>query len=67
MAGIIGKKLGMTQLFTEDGERMPVTVIEAGPCRVTAVREPERDGYAPCSSPSARPRRPGSPSPSAAT
>jgi len=45
MAAIIGKKLGMTQVFTEDGTRVPVTVIEAGPCRVTAVRDPERDGY----------------------
>jgi large subunit ribosomal protein L3 len=46
MAAIIGKKLGMTQVFAEDGERVPVTVIEAGPCPVTAVRAPERDGYA---------------------
>jgi large subunit ribosomal protein L3 len=46
MAGIIGKKLGMTQVFLEDGTRVPVTVVEAGPCRVTAVRDPERDGYA---------------------
>ena len=45
MAGILGTKLGMTQLFTEEGERVSVTVIEAGPCAVTAVREPERDGY----------------------
>jgi large subunit ribosomal protein L3 len=45
MAGIIGRKLGMTQVFTEDGERLAVTVIEAGPCPVTAVRESERDGY----------------------
>jgi large subunit ribosomal protein L3 len=45
MAGLLGKKLGMTQLFTEEGERVPVTVIEAGPCAVTAVRDPERDGY----------------------
>ncbi len=45
MAAIIGKKLGMTQVFTDDGTRVPVTVIEAGPCRVTAVRDPERDGY----------------------
>jgi large subunit ribosomal protein L3 len=45
MAEILGKKIGMTQLFTEDGERLPVTVIQAGPCWVTAVREPERDGY----------------------
>jgi large subunit ribosomal protein L3 len=46
MAGIIGKKAGMTRLFTEDGTAVPVTVIEAGPCTVTAVRDPERDGYA---------------------
>jgi large subunit ribosomal protein L3 len=46
MAAIIGKKLGMTQIFREDGTRVPVTVIEAGPCPVTAVRDPERDGYA---------------------
>ena len=45
MAGIIGKKLGMTQVFTDDGTAVPVTVIEAGPCPVTAVRDPERDGY----------------------
>ena len=46
MAAILGKKLGMTQVFAEDGEVIPVTVIEAGPCKVTAVREQERDGYA---------------------
>ncbi|MFL5928699.1 MAG: 50S ribosomal protein L3 [Gaiellaceae bacterium] len=46
VAAIIGKKLGMTQVFQEDGTRVPVTVIEAGPCPVTAVRDPERDGYA---------------------
>jgi large subunit ribosomal protein L3 len=45
IVGILGRKLGMTQVFTEDGERVPATVIEAGPCWVTAVREPERDGY----------------------
>jgi large subunit ribosomal protein L3 len=45
MKGIIGRKVGMTQVFTEDGERVPVTVIEAGPCVVTAVRTSERDGY----------------------
>jgi large subunit ribosomal protein L3 len=46
MAAIIGKKLGMTQVFAEDGTRVPVTVIEAGPCPVTAVRDTDRDGYA---------------------
>jgi large subunit ribosomal protein L3 len=45
MAEILGRKLGMTQVFAEDGERVSVTVIEAGPCYVTAVRERERDGY----------------------
>jgi large subunit ribosomal protein L3 len=45
MAGILGRKIGMTQIFTEDGERLSATVIEAGPCWVTGVREPERDGY----------------------
>ena len=46
MAAIVGKKVGMTQVFTEDGTRIPVTVIAAGPCRVSAIRESERDGYA---------------------
>jgi large subunit ribosomal protein L3 len=45
VSGILGRKVGMTQLFTEDGERIPATVIQAGPCYVTAVRDPERDGY----------------------
>jgi large subunit ribosomal protein L3 len=43
---IIGKKVGMTQVFGEDGTVTPVTVIEAGPCPVTAIRNTERDGYA---------------------
>jgi large subunit ribosomal protein L3 len=46
MAAILGKKLGMTQVFREDGTVVPVTVVEAGPCKVTAVRDSERDGYA---------------------
>jgi large subunit ribosomal protein L3 len=46
VAAILGKKLGMTQVFQEDGTVVPVTVIEAGPCKVTAVRNAERDGYA---------------------
>jgi large subunit ribosomal protein L3 len=45
MSAILGKKIGMTQIFREDGEVVPVTVIEAGPCPVTAIRSPERDGY----------------------
>lgn len=45
MMGLIGKKVGMTQLFNEKGDIIPVTVIEAGPCTVTEVRSKERDGY----------------------
>ena len=45
MEGIIGKKLGMTQLFEESGVVVPVTVVEAGPCPVVQVRTQERDGY----------------------
>jgi large subunit ribosomal protein L3 len=45
MSGIIGRKLGMTQIFDESGAVVPVTVIEAGPCPVVQVRTPERDGY----------------------
>ncbi len=43
--GLIGKKLGMTQLFQEDGTVSPVTVIEAGPCVVVQRKTKERDGY----------------------
>jgi large subunit ribosomal protein L3 len=45
MPAILAKKLGMTQLFKEDGSVARVTVLEAGPCPVTAVRSVERDGY----------------------
>src|SRR5664279_3235467 len=45
MKGIIGKKLGMTQIFDEKGNAVPVTVIQAGPCFVTQVRTGEKDGY----------------------
>ena len=45
MKGIIGKKLGMTQLFDDNGNRIAVTVVEAGPCTVTQVRTTETDGY----------------------
>jgi large subunit ribosomal protein L3 len=43
--GIIGRKLGMTQVFDESARAIPVTAIEAGPCKVAQVRTPERDGY----------------------
>jgi large subunit ribosomal protein L3 len=45
MPAILAKKLGMTQLFAEDGKVERVTVLEAGPCPVTAIRSEERDGY----------------------
>ena len=45
MTGILGKKLGMTQIFTEDGKACPVTVIEAGPCCVIQVKTLDTDGY----------------------
>lgn len=45
MKGILGKKVGMTQVFNDEGEAIPVTVIEAGPCYVTQVRTEENDGY----------------------
>jgi large subunit ribosomal protein L3 len=43
--GLIGKKIGMTQIFDETGAAIPVTIIEAGPCFVTQVRTPGKDGY----------------------
>ena len=46
MAGIIGRKVGMTRIFDEAGNQVPVTVIEAGPCPVTYVRTEKGDGYA---------------------
>jgi large subunit ribosomal protein L3 len=45
MVGIIGRKIGMTQLFDGDGNVIPVTVIEAGPCVVTQIKTAEHDGY----------------------
>jgi large subunit ribosomal protein L3 len=45
MSAILAKKLGMTQVFQEDGSVARVTVLEAGPCPVTAIRTPDRDGY----------------------
>jgi large subunit ribosomal protein L3 len=45
MAALLGKKLGMTQVFQEDGRVERVTVVEAGPCHVTGIRTHDRDGY----------------------
>src|SRR5258708_29577491 len=44
--GVLGTKLGMTQVFDDDGRMVPVTVVAAGPCVVTTVRTPDADGYA---------------------
>ncbi len=45
MPGIIGRKIGMTSVYTEEGKSIPCTVVEAGPCVVTQVKNPETDGY----------------------
>jgi large subunit ribosomal protein L3 len=45
MAGLIGKKVGMTQIFDDEGRVVPVTVVEAGPCPVVQVKTTETDGY----------------------
>jgi large subunit ribosomal protein L3 len=45
MAGIIGKKVGMTSVFSTDGKNIPCTIIEAGPCVVTQIKSQEKDGY----------------------
>ena len=45
MSGILGKKVGMTSIFDENGVSIPCTVIEAGPCYVTQIRTKEKDGY----------------------
>ncbi len=45
MAGIIGKKIGMTSVFSTDGKNIPCTIVEAGPCVVTQIKSQEKDGY----------------------
>ena len=45
MRGLIGKKVGMTRIFNSNGESIPVTVLDAGPCRVMQVKTVEKDGY----------------------
>ena len=46
LGGLIGRKVGMTQLFSDEGDVIPVTAIEAGPCWIVQKKTPERDGYA---------------------
>ncbi|MCX7840144.1 MAG: 50S ribosomal protein L3 [Anaerolineae bacterium] len=43
--GLLGKKLGMTQIYNDKGEAIPVTVMEVGPCFVTQIKSPDKDGY----------------------
>jgi len=45
MFGIIGKKIGMSQVFEQNGNMVPVTVVEAGPCQIVQVKTPKKDGY----------------------
>jgi large subunit ribosomal protein L3 len=45
MPGILGKKIGMTSIFNAEGDLVPVTVIQAGPCKVVSIREAKKDGY----------------------
>ena len=45
MSGIIGKKVGMTSFYDDNGKNIPCTVIQAGPCVITQVKTPETDGY----------------------
>ena len=49
MSGLIGKKIGMTSLYDEGGKNLACTVIEAGPCVVTQLKNDEKDGYSFCS------------------
>lgn len=46
MKGLLGRKVGMTQVFDENGQAIPVTVLEVGPCLVTGIRQKEKEGYA---------------------
>ena len=45
MAGIIGKKIGMTSVYSAEGKNLPCTIIEAGPCVVTQIKTARKDGY----------------------
>ena len=45
LRGFLGKKIGMSQVFRENGESVPVTVIQAGPCAVTQIKSRDTDGY----------------------
>ena len=55
--GILGRKIGMTQIFDEGGRAVPVTVVEAGPCHVAQVKRPDKDGYSAIQMAFGQPRR----------
>ena len=61
LKAFLGKKIGMTQVFNDAGQVVPVTVIEAGPCAVTQIRTNERDGYESVQLGFGRVRRPNKP------
>lgn len=45
MSGLLGQKIGMTSVYSEQGELVPVSVIKAGPCKIISIRTKEKDGY----------------------
>ena len=45
MPGLLGKKIGMTSIFSEEGDNIPVTAVELGPCTVLEIKTDEKDGY----------------------
>ncbi|MQA99597.1 MAG: 50S ribosomal protein L3 [Actinobacteria bacterium] len=55
--GILGRKIGMTQIFDENGRAVPVTVVEAGPCHVAQIKRPDKDGYSAIQMSFGRPRK----------
>lgn len=61
LTGIVGSKVGMTQIFDEEARALPVTVIKAGPCRIVQIRTPETDGYSAVQLGYGRDRRPSRP------
>jgi large subunit ribosomal protein L3 len=55
--GIVGRKIGMTQIFDENGRAVPVTVVEAGPCHIAQIKRPDKDGYSAIQLSFGRPRK----------
>jgi large subunit ribosomal protein L3 len=55
--GILGRKIGMTQIFDDNGRAVPVTVVEAGPCHIAQVKRPDKDGYSAIQMSFGRPRK----------